>query len=248
MMFLENKYHRWYIQIVERARTRTHSSGMERHHIVPKSLGGTNARSNIVSLTYREHFLSHWLLTKVTTGPALVTMHRALACMNCSRHGRMLSSWQFAIARKARHTSMLGQRYALGAVRSPETRAKMGASKRRENLSAETLAKLRVAASSRSPEAREKLRLAASNLSPETRAKRIAAAKARKGSATEATRQKIRASMLGHKRCVGRVLSEETKEKIGRASRNRSPEALAKMAQSRRDWWAKRRAAEQVSA
>ncbi len=34
----------------------------ERHHIVPKSEGGSDEESNIIRLTAREHFLAHWLL------------------------------------------------------------------------------------------------------------------------------------------------------------------------------------------
>ena len=37
---------------------------VERHHIVPKCIGGTNDPSNIVALTPREHFICHWLLWK----------------------------------------------------------------------------------------------------------------------------------------------------------------------------------------
>lgn len=44
---------------------RIFTSGIhERHHIIPKSIGGTNDTSNIAILTYREHFIAHWLLTK----------------------------------------------------------------------------------------------------------------------------------------------------------------------------------------
>ena len=37
----------------------------ETHHILPKSLGGTNDVSNLVKLTPREHFICHWLLVKM---------------------------------------------------------------------------------------------------------------------------------------------------------------------------------------
>jgi len=37
----------------------------EKHHITPKSMGGDNFSQNIVILTAREHFLCHWLLTKM---------------------------------------------------------------------------------------------------------------------------------------------------------------------------------------
>jgi hypothetical protein len=38
------------------------------HHIIPKSLGGTNDSTNLVLLTPREHFIAHLLLTKMVTG------------------------------------------------------------------------------------------------------------------------------------------------------------------------------------
>ena len=37
----------------------------EKHHIVPKCLGGTDDAQNLVKLTYREHFIAHWLLCKI---------------------------------------------------------------------------------------------------------------------------------------------------------------------------------------
>lgn len=39
----------------------------ERHHIIPKSLGGSNKKINIVRLTAKEHFIAHLLLTKMYT-------------------------------------------------------------------------------------------------------------------------------------------------------------------------------------
>lgn len=38
---------------------------VEKHHIVPRCLGGTNNKNNLVSLSYREHFICHWLLCKI---------------------------------------------------------------------------------------------------------------------------------------------------------------------------------------
>jgi hypothetical protein len=63
-MFLQNKYANWYHQIIDRSRNRILEGYVERHHIIPKSCGGSNKKSNIVKLTPREHFLVHWLLTK----------------------------------------------------------------------------------------------------------------------------------------------------------------------------------------
>lgn len=66
--FLENKYTKWYYLIVNSALTRNNAGYSERHHIIPKSLGGSNEQSNIVTLSAREHFVCHLLLTKMTVG------------------------------------------------------------------------------------------------------------------------------------------------------------------------------------
>jgi len=65
-MYLINKYTTWYNSIIANARFRqTPEIYTEKHHIVPKSLGGCNHPDNIVVLTAREHFVCHWLLTKM---------------------------------------------------------------------------------------------------------------------------------------------------------------------------------------
>ena len=51
-------YSRIYKSIIDRALSANRSkqtSYYERHHITPKSLGGTNARDNTVLLTAKEH-------------------------------------------------------------------------------------------------------------------------------------------------------------------------------------------------
>ncbi len=42
----------------------------ERHHIIPRCAGGNDEASNLVVLTGREHFVCHWLLTKIYKGTA----------------------------------------------------------------------------------------------------------------------------------------------------------------------------------
>ncbi len=68
MLFIDNKYTHWYYSIINSAQTRATIGYTERHHIIPKSLGGSDDRSNLVQLTAREHFICHWLLTKFTIG------------------------------------------------------------------------------------------------------------------------------------------------------------------------------------
>jgi hypothetical protein len=81
-----NKYNTWYNAITERARSRTLVDYKERHHIVPKCLGGSDAKNNLVDLTAREHFICHWLLVKMHTGESKVKMIYALNGMKRNGH------------------------------------------------------------------------------------------------------------------------------------------------------------------
>lgn len=58
-------YEKIYNQIVARAKTRKLEGYKERHHIIPKCMGGTNDKENLVLLTAREHFICHWLLVRI---------------------------------------------------------------------------------------------------------------------------------------------------------------------------------------
>ena len=78
-MYLDNKYTKWYNAIIANAKTRINPIGyMEKHHIVPSSLGGTNRKDNLVLLTPKEHFICHVLLTKMTVGNHYYKMCYAL--------------------------------------------------------------------------------------------------------------------------------------------------------------------------
>lgn len=77
-IFLNNKYTKWYINIIDVALIRGIKKPLkntkdyvyyESHHILPKSIAPAYKSfkeypSNCVLLTIREHFLVHWLLTK----------------------------------------------------------------------------------------------------------------------------------------------------------------------------------------
>ena len=76
-----SKYEKWYCGIIETARNRKINEYTETHHILPRSLGGNNEPDNLVELTAREHFMCHWLLTKMHTGQARGKMINALYMM-----------------------------------------------------------------------------------------------------------------------------------------------------------------------
>lgn len=90
-----NKYTKWYENIIKKSQIRNwetvqyyrkkdKSVYSELHHIIPKSFGGTNAKDNLVALTPKEHFICHWLLTKMVNGTYYHKMLFALNGMNAN--------------------------------------------------------------------------------------------------------------------------------------------------------------------
>jgi len=79
-MYLVNKYSKWYYQIINAAQQRKlfKEEYKERHHIIPKSLGGSNSKENLIDLTAREHFVCHLLLTRMLTGKEKAKMIHAV--------------------------------------------------------------------------------------------------------------------------------------------------------------------------
>ena len=77
-MIINCKYLNWYFKIIKTAKLRKETSGyIERHHIIPRSLGGSNCLNNIAILTAREHYICHLLLARFTTGIAQKKMAHA---------------------------------------------------------------------------------------------------------------------------------------------------------------------------
>jgi hypothetical protein len=68
METIQNKYKVWHDNIIANGKKRKLIGYKEVHHILPKSLGGSNDKSNLVELTAREHYIVHMLLCKFTTG------------------------------------------------------------------------------------------------------------------------------------------------------------------------------------
>ena len=58
-------YIKHYNLLIERAKKRQLTGYVERHHVVPKCIGGTDEKSNLVELTPEEHYVAHQLLVKL---------------------------------------------------------------------------------------------------------------------------------------------------------------------------------------
>lgn len=123
-------YRRRYDALVNSRRMRERAPGLERHHVMPRALGGDNSSGNMVNLTPREHFVAHRLLAKIHGGP----MWAALAYMargnTKSARGVVVSSRTYETI-KANDAAWRSVRYAgdgnpfKGKTFTPEQLAKM---------------------------------------------------------------------------------------------------------------------------
>lgn len=103
------KYTTWYYSIVNKAQQQSRIKlkrsdplyiYYERHHILPRSLGGLNNTDNLVLLTPREHFVCHWLLTKMTSGESHQKMLCAFSGLNNWKTERNLTSKQYDVIKR----------------------------------------------------------------------------------------------------------------------------------------------------
>ena len=75
----------------------------EKHHIVPRSLGGGDEKSNLVRLTAREHFICHMLLAEMfpRNSREWYKMNRAFMAMNrvSGKQNRYINSRYYELKR-----------------------------------------------------------------------------------------------------------------------------------------------------
>ena len=213
-----NKYQKWYDHLIDRARNRTIEGYVERHHIVPRSLGGTNEKSNLVALTAREHLIAHMLLPRFVENKA--PMWQAVWMM-MNTQGRKLTGRLYEQARIECRGICKGRKM------SPEFCAKISAARKGKKLSPEFCAKMSAVRKGKklSPETCAKISAARKGIkrSPETLAKISAANKGRKRSPEHIAKH---AAAL-----KGRKYSPEHRAKISAARKGikKSPEFCAKM-------------------
>lgn len=131
-MFIVNKYFKYYYSIIDRAKSRVINGYKETHHIIPKSLGGSNDKENLVDLTAREHFICHLLLTKITEGSSKRSMIFALNALSTleNNHQSRYKSRMYDCARRfyaeEKSRTMAGAgNHMFGKTHSEESKRKM---------------------------------------------------------------------------------------------------------------------------
>lgn len=238
-MYLQNKYTRWYYQIIDRARTRSTQGYVERHHIIPRSLGGPDTRDNLVDLTAREHYICHLLLTHMTQGRSRNSMLYAVKNMRHFKHqGHQrdfpVNSYLYESMR-IQHQAMVSRRsrelYSPGGPKHAEITARNRAKANDPAISAKISQAL--TGHTKSAEHRLKLSQAAQNrppISAETRAKLSQASRQRWQDpdfhARMCQTHQGRPKTAEHRAKIGdshrgKIMSDETKAKLSAAQKGK---------------------------
>lgn len=100
-------YSKHYEALIAKATARGRPEGYaERHHVVPRSLGGSNSRNNFVWLTAREHFIAHVLLAHVHGGSQWYAV-----MMFAAGERRIINSRLYDIA-KRKHAIWMSEKFS----------------------------------------------------------------------------------------------------------------------------------------
>jgi hypothetical protein len=154
-------YEKHYDLLINRSKSRARPEGyIEKHHIIPKCLGGSDEPENLVELTAREHYIAHQLLVKMN--PKIYAITYAAVMMTRTtgqtvRSNRMYSwlrtrfSEEMSIAAKIRFSDKskhpcfgkFGKDHPrFGHAHSDEHKRKMSVTMKGRTLSSEAKSKL----------------------------------------------------------------------------------------------------------
>lgn len=125
-----------YESLISKARERSLVDGYsEKHHVIPKCMGGSNERSNLVVLTAEEHFLAHQLLVKINPGNSKLTF--ALDKMTLEHNSKKRNNKMYGWIRRRVNKSLSERMKNSNPMNSKESRIKLSNSKKGKNTGAE---------------------------------------------------------------------------------------------------------------
>ena len=126
-------YQKIYNQIIEKAKNRILEGYKEKHHVIPKCLGGNNNKENLVELTAREHFLCHILLCEIY--PNEHKLIQALWLMSIGKNKRNVTHNYFFSSRTYEKIKLKFIKTIKGKKASTETKEKAQKTKLNMNMS-----------------------------------------------------------------------------------------------------------------
>ena len=205
-------YQKIYYNLIKREITR--EGYVEKHHILPRCLGGLDNKENLVNLYPEEHYLAHLLLCKIHPGNqkllyAAMNMTTGSMINNGKRNNKAYG-WlrrQYAEsmsgdnnpARRNPNLQKEAAKKRVGQKRTEETKTRMSAAQKGRLLTEDHKVKLSIAATNRLP-------------------------------ISDETRQKLK-QRPPNKGMLGKTMSAETKSKMSASQQGKtmSDEAKAKM-------------------
>lgn len=252
-MYLQNKYYNWYNNIINAAKSRKNIVYTEKHHIIPRSLGGANTKNNLIRLSAKEHFICHLLLPKMLSKVEdIQKMNYALWMMMNIQNENQTTRYKI----NARHYSILKEKLSIvfsiqhkGKHLSEEHKRKISETRKRKiasgeievnknkekykhmsermkgtTLSAETKNKISKANKGKKRSEEQKQYLSTINIG-KTIPKEI------KEKISKTLKQQYQNGRKPIKGMLGKHLTQEAKNKISRANKGkkRTPEMLEKM-------------------
>lgn len=122
-------YWKIYDSLINRAVERTSTADMyyEKHHIIPKCMGGDNSNSNLVLLTSSEHFLAHQLLIKMYPNEPKLVFAAQMMLYGTNKHKRVNNKdFSWLVTRRIEACKKINS----GRKVSQETRQKMSIAKK----------------------------------------------------------------------------------------------------------------------
>jgi len=127
-------YKKIYNDLIGSRKNRIPENGVyyEKHHIILKSMGGTNKKENLVLLTAREHFLAHWILWRIYRNSPTAYSFYILCNKNKSSSSRIFAEAKEARAKNSKPLSEEHKRKVSEALKgykhSDETKKNMSIS------------------------------------------------------------------------------------------------------------------------
>jgi len=134
-------FHR-YLKFIEYCRTNLTPGYTELHHIIPKSMGGSDDDSNLIRLTARQHFIAHHLLWKSYQNKET---NFAFWAMRMKNNKNKLNSKTYSLLKKQHSLYQSDLKKIYNPMFEKNAKIKISNYKKGKTLSKETKAKMSAA-------------------------------------------------------------------------------------------------------
>jgi hypothetical protein len=127
-------YQKHYDLLINRAKNRILEGYVEKHHVIPRCMGGSDEKENLVSLTPEEYYTAYQLLVQIYPGNHKLVYAAVMMtiCDGIQQRSNKLYGW----LKKHKIPPMTGKKH------SEETKKKMSLVQKGRKVSAETRAKI----------------------------------------------------------------------------------------------------------